>query len=58
MLHTLKNTQLLHADMPTVAFYELTRQSCAYYSQSMDFEVISNEDDLQHMYPVRSLNTM
>jgi ligand-binding SRPBCC domain-containing protein len=52
MLHTLKTTQLLKADMDKVwSFMSSPRNLALITPESMAFEVISNEEELQQMYP-------
>jgi ligand-binding SRPBCC domain-containing protein len=52
MLHTLKSKQLLHADIATVWSFMSTPKNLAVITpSSMKFEVISHEEELQHMYP-------
>lgn len=52
MLHTLKTTQFFHADLATVWDFMSTPKNLARITpQSMGFEVLSKEEELQQMYP-------
>ncbi len=52
MLHTFKTTQRLHTDIATLwAFMSSPKNLALITPDSMGFETLSNETELQHMHP-------